>query len=82
MQFSSLDWKEETKGASGMLAYKGEKPKEKGLQVVSEEQQEQADREALTAKRQGIDRKLGQQSGGGKASSHETSEGCQPLEGL
>lgn len=29
MQFLSLDWKEETKGASGMLAYEGEKPKKK-----------------------------------------------------
>lgn len=42
MQFLSLDWKEEAEGASGMLAYKGEEPKEKGLQVVSDEQQGQA----------------------------------------
>lgn len=53
-----------------MLEYKGEEPKEKGLQVVSEEQQsDRQDRDAVTATGQGIETGLGQQSGGGKVRS-------------
>ena len=80
MQVLSLDWKEETEGDSGMLAYKGEEPKERGLQVVSEEQPGQAGQRRCYG--HGTRNRQEARAAVRKVRSHETLGACQPLEGF